>query len=250
MYDIKPLEEEWDKYRKSKRKPYIMMGLAILFLGAGAGVLYYLKDKGLLVMDRDRNNTKEIKHEKITFIENEALMQLEVEKPKEIEPIMQKEHEEVSSEIVEDLPLSKEKRKRKKPRVKMNIVTTEMPKVRNNIQEEEKPHKRKYLAIKKISGSSAYEEVAERFRETQDTDDSLFLAKAYYNQGKYSKAAYWAFQTNNINSGIEESILIFVKAKVKLGQKNEAIRILKKYIAQSDSMKAKKLLQKIKKGKI
>jgi len=247
MYDIKPLEEEWEKYRKNRRKPYIVIGFAMLILGAGAIGLYYMKEKGFILSDR--NSTQKVESKAVVFVENKPLNRLETEQSAYAVQLPQAKSEEVSSEIVEDLPISNDKAKRKKPRVKMNIVTTEMPTVKNHTIEE-KPHKRVPLTISKISGSSAYKEVAQRFRETQDTDDSLFLAKAYYNQGQYKKAAYWALQTNNINSNIEESILIFAKAKVKLGQKHEAIRILSKYIKQTNSEEAKILLQKIKNNKV
>ena len=247
MYDIKPLEEEWEKYRRKKRRPFFIIVLTFLMIGTVAGLLYYMKDRGFINIDV--NTTKKTKTDKsLVFIENKPLNRLEIEQP--LQPV-QIQSEEDSDEIVEDLPLSNEKRiVRKKPRVKMNIVTTEMPTIKKYAAKKEKPHKRAHLTITKISGASAFKEVAERFRETQDTDDSLFLAKAYYNQGQYKKAEYWALQTNNVNSSIEESILIFAKAKVKLGHKHEAIRVLSKYIKQTGSAEAKILLEKIKKGKL
>jgi len=39
--------------------------------------------------------------------------------------------------------------------------------------------------------------------------------------------------------------LIFAKSKVKLGHKNEAMRVLKAYIKRSNSYEAKKLLKKL-----
>jgi tetratricopeptide (TPR) repeat protein len=244
MYDIKLLEEEWEKYQKKKRKPYIIMGALILLLAGGIVVLYYTKGIDFIVYDKNTTKQK-IEKKPLIFIENKSLEKLEVKQAKQQEVL------ESPDEIVEDLPLSDDNPIRKKPRVKMNIVTTEMPTVKKKrVAKEEKTHKRKHLTIKKTSGSSAYKEVAERFRETQDTDDSLFLARTYYNMKQYKKAEYWALQTNNINSNIEESILIFAKTKVKLGHKNEAIRILSKYIKGSDSMEAKILLEKIKKGKL
>ena len=248
MYDIKPLEEEWKKYRKKKRKPYIFMGLAILVLAIGAVGLYYLKGKGFIIVDK--NVTKHIKPKTMIFIEDKPLHKLEVEQPVQAVEAVEAEPEEVSNEIVEDLPISNKKPIRKKPRVKMNIVTTEMPKANKHSLKREMPHKRVHLAITETSGPSAYKELERRFKETQDTDDSLFLAKAYYRQHKYKKAEYWALQTNNINANIEESILIFAKAKVKLGRKHEAIRILSNYIKQTGSLEAKMLLEKIKKGKV
>ncbi len=246
MYDIKPLEEEWEKYRKKKRKPYVLMtGVFLLMVLTGAA-LYYTKGMDYFI-HKEKNSTilpKKAEKREFVYVENRPLERLEVEKP------VQAEVSENPVEIIEDLPLSADRPIRKKPRVKMNIVTTEIPTVKKRVQAEEKPHKRVHLTITETSTTSAYKEVAERFRETHDTDDSLFLARTYYNMGKYKKAEYWALQTNNIDSTIEESILIFAKAKAKRGHKNEAIRILSKYIKSSNSPEAKLLLKKIKKGKL
>lgn len=249
MYDIKPLEEEWEKYRKSRRRPYIVAVVAVLLLGAGSAALYYMVDKGLIDLDLDRNRSRAVKPASVEYVENTALTRLEVEEDTPAEPA-EVAAEEISDEIVEDLPLKEGAGVRKKPRVKMNIITTEMPTVKKYTEEKEVPHKRVALTIKETSGSSAFKEVAARFRETQDPDDSLFLAKIYYDQGNYKKAAYWALQTNNVDSGIEESILIFAKAKAKSGRKQEATRVLSKYIKQTGSAEAVLLLDKIKKGKI
>ncbi|WP_052746076.1 CDC27 family protein [Sulfurovum lithotrophicum] len=248
MYDIKPLEEEWERYRRKKRKPFFILLLTIIVLGAGGVFLYYMKERGLLVIDE--NATQKTKVGPINFLENKPISNLEVEQVPQRTQIPTDEITEDSSEIVENLPISEERQKRKRPKVKMNIVTTEMPTVKSQSFKEDKQHKKVHLTITESSGRNAFKEVAKRFKETQDPDDSLFLAKAYYNQGQYKKAAYWAFQTNNVNNSIEESVLIFAKAKMKLGKKHEAIRILSKYIKQTDSLEAKILLGQIRKGKL
>ena len=133
-------------------------------------------------------------------------------------------YENESMEIVEDIPIPENVKTIKEPKVKM------------------------HLNIIETTSLSAYKDVAKRFNQSHDTDDSLFLAKSYYRKGNYKKAEYWALQTNKVNENIEESWLIFAKSKVKLGRKNEAIRILTVYIKKSNSVEAKSLLDKIKKG--
>ena len=110
----------------------------------------------------------------------------------------------------------------------------------------EKPRKKMHLEITEMSGERAYKDVKNRFSMAPDPDDSLFLARNYYKEGKYSKAAYWALQTNKLNGDIEESWLIFAKSKSKTGHKNEAIRVLSQYVAKSNSTEARKLLYKLK----
>jgi hypothetical protein len=238
MYDIRPLEEEWEKYRKKKRMPYILTGVFILFICTAFGLFYYMKGSGLLVLDHNQSKSKN-NIEPVVLIEKPTLKKVETQQEQGQDVL------ETSDELIEDLPLPDEQAIPKKPKVKINIVTTETPMI-----EEKKPHKPVHLAITETSGSNAYKEVAARFRETQDTDDSLFLARTYYHKGSYKKAAYWALQTNNIDSSIEESILIFAKAKAKLKHRNEAIHILSKYINETNSLAAQNLLNKIKKGKI
>ena len=92
-------------------------------------------------------------------------------------------------------------------------------------------------------------EVEERFKETQDTADSLYLAKYYYKKGDYAKAENWAIATNNIDGDIEESWLIFAKARAKLGKRVDAIKVLQTYYDETKSKKAKQLLDKLRLGK-
>ncbi len=113
-------------------------------------------------------------------------------------------------------------------------------------KKKEKRHKKIHLKIIETSHVSAYKDVEKRFYQSHELEDSLFLARAYFNRGNYKKAEYWALQTNRINQNIEESWLIFVRSKVKLGHKNEAINILESYIKRSHSEEAKKLLIKLK----
>ncbi len=250
MYDIKPLEEEWKRYQKKKKRPYIIIFFVLVLFGAGIAVLYYIKDmNNVHILPTDKNITAKPKQKAVVFVEDAPLKQLQTDQES-----AEEEQAEISDEIVENLPLPSGKTVRKKPRVKMNIITTEMPTVKKRTVKKTKiqtvPHKKVHLNITETSAANAYKEVARRFRETKDPDDSLFLARIYYNKGQYKKAEYWALQTNTVDSNIEEGILIFVKAKAKRGHRNEAIRILSKYIKQTNSRAARILLQKIKKGKV
>ncbi len=109
--------------------------------------------------------------------------------------------------------------------------------------------KKIHLDIIKTTNVTAYKDVEKRFKQSHDVDDSLFLARSYYKKGNYKKSEYWALETNKVDSNIEESMLIFVKSKMKLGRKNEAKNILTTYIRKSNSPEAKKLLYRIENGK-
>ena len=91
-------------------------------------------------------------------------------------------------------------------------------------------------------------DIAKRFRRTHDKDDAVFLARYYSDKKQYKKALNWALEANKLDSNIEESWLIFARAKAKLGQRMEAIRVLQAYCDRSRSAKAKKLLDRIRRG--
>ena len=190
----------------------------------------------------DKSKSETAINESTALLIDKALTTLETKRPKVSEVLQTIEtksmevtsNENGSIEIIDELPISEDAKTIKKPKL--------------NIEVEEKPRKKMHLDIIETSSVSAYKDVAKRFAQSHDTDDSLFLAKSYYRKGNYKKAEYWALQTNKVNDNIEESWLIFAKSKVKQGQKNEAISILTTYIKKSNSLQAKNLLNKIKKG--
>jgi len=92
-------------------------------------------------------------------------------------------------------------------------------------------------------------DIEKRFSSTQNKDDALFLARYYYDKKQYKKALRWSLETNKLDSNIEESWLLFGKAKAKLGQRMDAIRVLQSYVDRTGSSKAKKLLGNIRRGK-
>ena len=77
---------------------------------------------------------------------------------------------------------------------------------------------------------------------------SLFAAKKYYELGVYDQAYNYALITNNINSDIDDSWIIFAKSLVKLDKKDKALKVLSKYINQSHSAEAKILFDDILSG--
>ncbi|MDQ7047449.1 MAG: hypothetical protein Q9M39_07455 [Sulfurovum sp.] len=112
-----------------------------------------------------------------------------------------------------------------------------------------KPKKAIHLDIIKTANARAFKDVEKRFRSSHDTEDSLFLARTYYDKGQYEQSEFWALETNKISPNIEESMFIFVKSKMKLGRKDEARNILTGYLKKSNSPKARNLLLRIENNK-
>ncbi|RRS29984.1 MAG: hypothetical protein P794_09205 [Epsilonproteobacteria bacterium (ex Lamellibrachia satsuma)] len=234
MYDIKFLEDEWKKYKKKKRRPWFMLLLSIFLILLASFTFLNYKEIDIL---QSNNKNKMLKPVKVThsLLVDEALTTLEKKHPKipEVKSETVISNKTDTNEIVEDMPIDE------------NTVRPDAPQVEESISQ---PHKKMHLNIIETTSVSAYKDVAKRFYQSHDTDDSLFLAKSYYRKGNYKKAEYWALQTNKVNGNIEESWLIFAKSKVKLGHRNEAIHILTTYLKKSDSAQVKSLLYKIKKG--
>ncbi len=247
MYDIKPLEDEWTKYNNKKRKP-IYVGV-LLFAGMVVAVLtfYNLKEFSLpdftinqsVVSDIDTSNRVLLEGKLTTLEINEPEVIENIKPPVEINVEKKIEESIPTLPIVENIPILEEVKKKKN-----TIIAYKKP-ISKKIQSDA-PRKKMHLNIIESSSVSAYKDVEKRFYESHDSDDSLFLAKSYFRKGNYKKAEYWALQTNKVNKYIDESWLIFAKAKVKLGRKNEAIRLLTDYVKMSDSSEAKNLLLKLK----
>ena len=105
------------------------------------------------------------------------------------------------------------------------------------------------INITKRTSQKDIKDVIRRFKKSNNPALSLFIAKKYYELGKYDKSYNYALITNQIDKNIEASWLIFSKSLVKLGKRKMAINTLRQYIKQSDSPKAKRLLNEILSGK-
>ena len=94
------------------------------------------------------------------------------------------------------------------------------------------------------------EHVIKRFKKSNNPALSLFVAKKYYELKDYNQAYNYSLITNGINDNIEDSWMIFAKSLVKLDKKDQAISVLNKYIDNSNSQKAKLLVENIKSGRL
>jgi tetratricopeptide (TPR) repeat protein len=108
--------------------------------------------------------------------------------------------------------------------------------------------------IKKInlnaSSVNYIETMKNKFLKSKKPREALLLAKAFYTKGEYRESEKWALTANKLDSSNDESWHIFAKSKLKLGQKNEALKILSSYYKKSHSSKTKALIVKIKTGRL
>ena len=94
------------------------------------------------------------------------------------------------------------------------------------------------------------EKIKSKFANSNNARDALLLAKLYYKKQNFKEAEMWALRANKLNTKLEESWFMFAKSKVKLGKKQEALKILVTYYKKNHSSKAKHLIQAIKGGKL
>ena len=241
MYNIKPLELEWKKYRKKKLKPWfilvggalIVLSLTVLIVLTNTKIDFSKFDTSFMLAknssytvekETDTNNRKVISN----VLVNDALNKLEIEKS-----VIDNANNAVidSTNTFVDIPILDGKQE-------------------NLVGNRQKNRAKVHLDILETSSVTAYKDVEKRFAQSHDVDDSLFLARSYYKKGNYKKSEHWAFETNKVDPNIEESMLIFIKSKIKLGRKNEAISILRSYLKKSNSQEATNLLYRIENNKI
>ncbi len=115
-------------------------------------------------------------------------------------------------------------------------------------QKDETVPAKKDMRISHHRDISDIQGVIKRFKKNKNPALSLFVAKRYYSIGNYQQSYNYALMTNELNSEIEDSWMIFAKSLVKLDQKEMAIKTLNTYIEESQSINAKILLESIQKG--
>lgn len=239
MYDIQQLENEWKKYRRKKLKPWYITLLIVTLIAISSVLIlmngqinfssfksYFDTKNQTLTQEENVNYDQEKKVQKNVLL-NSALDRLETKE--NLIAVMEKSPKKPVNILV-DVPLLDD------TNPNYEDVSEDKPKVQ--------------LDIVESTSVTAYKDVERRFLQSHDIDDALFLARSYYKKGDYKKAEYWALETNKIDENSEESLFIFVKSKVKLGRRNEAVTILTDYIKMTNSQEAKKLLYMIQNNKL
>ena len=254
MYDVEGLEKEWKRYKSKQRMPWIVSAVLIVLIIV---LIIFRADFSTLLSRYSGDDNSSIKKEKT------------IEKSRPLKPYVPtmtpKSESNQSAQKIAPVKSSKETNQstEKKKTPSMTIEVSDL--VAAPVEE----RKRKYLKIEVTDRYPTKKKQTEKpkvstkkkkkrtigsaennFSKSRSYYDALYLAHAYYKKGNYAKAQKWALVTNDINSKLEESWLIFAKAKAKLGQRSEAQQVLSAYIAKTNSSKAKALLRKIKKGKL
>jgi tetratricopeptide (TPR) repeat protein len=231
MSDIKSLEEQWRRYRR-KRLSKVLLAVLGLLVVLGTPLGYYV-GKG-----RDASQKKEISlaDNRTAPVENDLANK--------------------NTAIPVPAPL----KTREAPESKAGVQGTQSKKKDMVIsfsdangqveQVTDQPSRKKMeLQINDAKSDRIVKEIEKRFPDTQGYDDAIYLARYYYEKHKYAKAEHWAMQANTIDSSQEESWLLYAKSKAKQGHRVSALRILQAYFDQTGSLRAKDLIDRIRRGK-
>ena len=201
MYDIKPLEAEWKRYRKKKLMPWY--GLLIVIITVLIGFVFY----GKKIILPNLNIPFETKVDIETKVDKKDNSNLTVLTPSYLSSeINDIERSSLSSTKFSEGVLN-EAKNIPEPLVEIPILD-DLPVEKKNVG-----GSKNYIEIRDTTNSSAYRDVEDRFIQSNNVDDALFLAKSYYKSGNYTKSEFWSLEANKLDPNLEESIFIFVKSK-------------------------------------
>lgn len=248
MHNVKLLEKQWRRYQIKKYFPFVAIALFLLF----GSVIFNIFDSKI---SNDSLITKQFKitnthnafnKENLPFFTHGAIEVMEPAFSKDQVLIAKTDKQEsnASEEINNTNNTNEPAIIESKYNSKTNLLT-------NNISTHTEEYSKQKIKInlEQTTDINSITDVMRRFYESKDPNDSLFLAINYYEQSDYGKAFYWAIETNKITEDLEESWLIMAKSKVKMGDRNEAIRILRAYATKTNSKKALDLIDQIETNK-
>ena len=101
------------------------------------------------------------------------------------------------------------------------------------------------LTISSSKQNNTLEYLIKRFNERRDPKLASYIAQSFYKKGKYKEAVKWSVMANSLDPSGEETWLVFARAKVQLGQKEDAIKALKVYLNQYNSRNVKSFLNSL-----
>ena len=264
MFNVQELERKWIKYKIRSYALYIFLSL-ILVITAPLGMILYhsslhVNDKNTTLSIQDINKSvnsnnssaevnatqnnlpsddKLVLHPSLSFVDNmgNSINTYYNDKP----------YGNTKTNI-ENVPAPKIKQIPEKKAIEEPAFPIVVPD-KNTTNSLPKDIKNKKIQIEVHNVDDDLQDVIQRFKKTNNPTLGLFLAKRYYDMQKYNLSYNYALLTNQIDSKIDMSWIIFTKSLVKLGQKDMAVNTLKLYIKNSNSKQAATLLDEIESGR-
>ncbi|RUM46182.1 MAG: hypothetical protein DSY46_00685 [Hydrogenimonas sp.] len=262
MHDIEKLEKEWRIYKLKQFKPIaITVGIIgagyLFFIGSTTLVSYSLvltrpaiavMSKNKIHLDQQESVAQPQKVAsqemvKVSSSSNQTIKQ--DENPKELASvILQPDTNFLTSfsykEPPKDWP-NEEKRRAPKEAQHLSSVTTP-PKSVEPSPPVTQHHTSKSLVIQTKTSHNTLEHLIERFNNSREPKLATYIASMFYKRKQYQDAIRWSIIANSLEPSNEESWLLYAKAKVQLGERDDAIRALRIYLDQYTSKKIRSYL--------
>ena len=229
MSEIEELEKRWKKYKTKQlfKKLFRVLLLVVVILMIPFGYQAFEKYQIAKAKEEEAKRLQQEKNMTATVAKNS-------------EPIAKKDTPPPAEEVASIKP---EKKKHIRP--KLNIIVSNEP-----IDGDDPTTTANGIEFdKSVNNEALVKTIESRFKMNKDYDDAMFLAKYYYAKRKYKRSEYWSMQANSIDSSQEDSWILFAKSKAKQGHRADALRVLQAYFDRTGSMKIKKLIDRIRKGK-
>ncbi len=126
--------------------------------------------------------------------------------------------------------------------------TKSIRKIQEILPKDEANKKKKIKISISMKDVDSIEYLKNKYYSTSNIVFALMIAEEYYFKKEYKNALQWALTANDLDSQNTKSWYWFAKAKVKLGQVEDAKKALKAYLAQNHSKRLMRLLNKIENG--
>ncbi len=257
MLNIHDLEKRWKLYKIKIFLPYIIIGISLLVIIPIAYNFYTninssIPTKKPILQKKNVQAVITQEKKKEVLITKQIPIKKMQKSIQTLQPSMNFmkniQHEASQPQYSKQQTLKKQRvvKKRQKvikPKAVQEIVQDLTPKT--TVKQEPKIA----ITIERKETQNDIFEIIKRFKKNNNPALSLFVAKKYYELGNYKQSYNYALITNQINSNIEASWIVFAKSLVKLHKKNKAIHTLEEYIKISHSSNAEILLNEIKSGK-
>jgi len=253
MLNIHDLEKRWKIYKIKSYLPYtIIILICFILITWMISIFYYIPYKKTITTNTHtvKKPLHTVKKTIITKTDNKQQnYPITLQKP--LEPNKQPEALQPSMGFMQNMHYQTSKTKPKIHQPKQKIINNIPTEVTQDLKSVKVRPKKKQVAVRierKETQNDIFE-IINRFKKNNNPALSLFVAKKYYELGNYEQSYNYALITNQINSNIEASWIIFSKSLVKLHKKDKAINTLQEYIKVSHSSNAEILLNEIKAGK-
>ncbi len=269
MIDVNALERQWRRYRF--RKFWLPLTGGVVFLALAAYMVYAFSNRGSTI-----KNVSTDLHLARNMKMHHSKRQNGPSKKRETTPTISKKETERVKQMTSDThdipiirpdlsfmsmigaknrsggPSEKSLKKPSTKRTRVEHIAEKSHKSAKKMTKNDtspREMKKGSLLFKTSENNNTLMKLTERFEQNKDPHLATYIALSYFNKKNYRQAARWSIIANSLDPAMEESWLLFAKAKVALGQRRDAIKALKVYLNQYPSKKIESYLNMLEAGR-